>query len=328
MAIENKMDCIMKQNRNMVKLISFNGIERLNISSIQYIEWVKEAFLLKSTSHLPAKISMKMPDNIFFNSMPCVIPTIGRFGIKTVTRYPKRIPSLVSEILLFDYNTGNLLSFMDGDIITAMRTGAIAALATCTLKKSNAKTYSFIGLGNTARATLLCLLEILDEPISVRLFAYKNQAEQFIERFKYHKNVNFEIIDTYKQLIKYTDVIISCVSAADMIFGKDSWYQEGITVIPVHTRGFQNCDLFFDKVFTDDKAHIHDFKNFDKFKSLNELSEIFANKCTGRDNDAQKIIAYNIGISLHDIYIASQIYDMFDDTLFVDLYKPKEKFWI
>ena len=31
-----------------------------------------------------------------------------------------------------------------------------------------------------------------------------------------------------------------------------------MTVIPVHTRGFQNCDLFFDKVFADDTDHVKD----------------------------------------------------------------------
>lgn len=40
-----------------------------------------------------------------------------------------------------------------------MRTGAVATLAIQTLKATDATTYSFIGLGNTARATMLCLLD-------------------------------------------------------------------------------------------------------------------------------------------------------------------------
>ena len=90
------------------------------------------------------------------------------------------VPSLGSDLLLYDAEKGELLALVEADWITAMRTGALAAAAAKELRKSNAETYGFIGLGNTARATLLCLLE--QEPgkmLNIMLLRYKNQADDF-----------------------------------------------------------------------------------------------------------------------------------------------------
>ena len=48
--------------------------------------------------------------------------------------------------------------------------------------------------------------------------------------------------------------------------GDENLYRKGCLVIPVHTRGFQNCDLCFDKVYADDTAHVCGFKYFNEFK--------------------------------------------------------------
>jgi ornithine cyclodeaminase/alanine dehydrogenase-like protein (mu-crystallin family) len=314
-----------------MKIISFDDIQQLNISPVQCVDWVQEAFLMKNDSILPHKISIKMDGNIFLNTMPCVIPLLDRMGIKIVSRYPKRIPALVSELMLFEASSGNNLALMDADWITAMRTGAVAALAVQTFKKTNAKNYAFIGLGNTARATLLCLLDKLgNEKITVKLLSYKNQAKDFINRFEQFENISFEIVKSTENFIRNSDVIISCVTATDDLIGQDEWYDEGVLVVPVHTRGFQNCDLFFDKVFMDDTAHIQEFKNFEKFKYKEELSNVLNGMIAGRTSDKERILAYNIGIAMHDIYFASKIYTLFHNKNFqeISVNKQLDKFWV
>lgn len=107
------------------------------------------------------------------------------------------VPSLGSDMVLYDAKTGELLALIDTDWITTMRTGAVAAVSSKALRKSNANIYGFVGLGNTARATLLCILEQEPEQhFHIKLVKYKKQAEQFIERFKGYMNVSFEIVDS------------------------------------------------------------------------------------------------------------------------------------
>ena len=298
------------------------------------IEWVKESFLMKDGAQLPAKISVHPADEDFFTSMPCLLPEkYGRFGIKEVYRILGRRPSLGSDILLYDSKKGNLLAMMDGDRITMMRTGAVAALAIRMFKKTGVDTYSLMGLGNTARAVALAIIaDNKDTKVHFRLLRYKDQAELFVERFEDYDNVTFEIINDMDTFISGADVIVSCVTAAGggLFCADDSKFREGVLLVPVHTRGFQNCDLFFDKVYGDDTGHVCGFKYFDRFKQFHEISDVIAGKCAGRTNDKERIISYNIGIGLHDVLFASKIFDLANKEQLqsVNIDREDKKFWI
>lgn len=312
-----------------MQYINFEDIQNLNIAPKTCVKWVYEALLKKYECILPAKISMKLPDDVFINTMPVCIPDIQRFGVKIVSRYPKRTPALQSDLMLYDINSGESLALMDGLWITTMRTGAVAALAIKYLRKSTARKYAFIGLGNTARATLLCLLSLEGSgPIEVNLLRYKNQAEQFVNRFKQYDNIVFKIYDSCTELIQESDVIVSCVTVANELFAPDKAFKEGVLVVPVHTRGFQNCDLFFDKIYADDQEHVRGFKYFNRFKQFDEFSHILLGQNIGRESDTERILAYNIGIALHDIFFASKIYEMVSFAPRLNSGLKEEKYWV
>mgnify|MGYP000007915735 FL=1 len=313
-----------------MKIIDFDTIKSQGFQPLQCIEWVDYILKHKYDCQLPPKISLHMGNNIFLNTMPSYIPMIHRFGVKLVTRYPERIPSLLSEIMLYDATDGTTLALMDGTWITAMRTGAVAALTIKTLQSSKAKTYAFMGLGNTARSTLLGLTTLLTgQDLYIKLLAYKGQEILFQERFKNNPHLHFNICPDTECLISDSDVVVSCITAADHIIAPDKCFKEGVLVVPVHTRGFQNCDLFFDKVFADDTGHVQDFKYFKQFKQFDEFSRVLLGENPGRENDQERILAYNIGISLHDIYFASQIYDTIVRSVTnLSLESEVQKFWI
>lgn len=313
-----------------MKIVDFKQISSLGISGAQCVNWVEEAFLKKDEAVLPAKISIKLPENVFFNTMPSYLPWINKFGVKVVSRYPTRYPAISSNIQLFDSETGEALALLDGDWITAMRTGAVAALAIKYFARSGASTYSFLGLGNTARATVKCLLEANPgKHFRMRLLAYKDQAELFKERFKGYANVDFDTFQDVHSLIAGADVVVSCITAANELIAPSESYKEGVLIVPVHTRGFQNCDLFFDRVFADDVDHVKDFKNFNQFKQFAEFKEVISGRTVPREGEHERILSYNIGIALHDVYFAAKIYEMVTAKGGdIDLISPKSKFWV
>ena len=91
-------------------------------------------------------------------------------GVKVVNRYPERKPSLDSKLLLLDMVSGDYLALMDANWITAMRTGAVAAHSIKLFAKNGFKTLAVLGLGNTARATMLCLAHAFpDREFKVKL---------------------------------------------------------------------------------------------------------------------------------------------------------------
>ena len=316
-----------------MKLITAQQINALHISPKECVDWIRHSFMSKYEAQLPTKISLHPQGNDFFNTMPCLLPpTYHRYGVKIVSRIQGAVPSLCSDILLYDSATGELLAMLDGDWITTMRTGAVATVAMQTLRKSDAETYAFVGLGNTGRASLLCLLEAEPEQMhKVLLFRYKDQAELFIERFSGYDNVEFTVVDDLEEMISKADVIVSCITdaASSLMCADNSKFKEGCLVIPVHTRGFQNCDLFFDKVFADDTGHVCGFKYFSQFKQFAELSEVLLGQKPGRENDKERILSYNIGLGLHDVFFANRIYTILaEDAEEIAVIRENKKFWI
>ena len=283
---------------------------------------------------MPPKISMKPSDGIFCNVMPGIIPadisplghSVG--GVKVVTRYPDRNPSLDSKILLFNADTGENLALMDGNFITAMRTGVVAAHSVKLFAKKNYSALGIMGLGNTARAFMLVLAETDKRNISVKLLKHKGQEELFAQRFSGCEHLSFEYVNTPEDLVQGSDVVVSAVTYAPEDFCRDECFGEGVLIVPVHTLGFTNCDLFFDKVFADDTGHVKHFRNFGKFRCFAEVCDVLNGEARGRENDSERIIAYNIGISLHDINFAAHILEKANNAVNVDMHEPVIKFWL
>lgn len=294
--------------------ITDEQIEALGISPVQCVEWVKESFCMKYDAQLPTKISLHPQGTDFFNTMPCLMPAMyDRFCCKIVSRIEGMHPALRSDLWLYRASSGEMLAWMDANWITQMRTGAVAALAIQTLKSAQASTYAFVGLGSTAQATMACLLATMpqNESFEVKLFRYKNHAEQFMKQFG-DKRINYILVDTYEELIKDSDVIVSAVTEMSELFcPNDTLFKPGVLVVPIHTKGFQNCDLCFDHIFADDKGHVEGFRYFKQFRQFNELSEVLLGKIPARKTDEERILAYNIGLGLHDAVFANHIYERF-----------------
>jgi len=294
-----------------MKIINDKEIEKLNISNQQILEWVKLAFLSKKDSLLPHKVSITFDEGTkFYNTMPTIMPTISSSGVKIVSRYPERHPSIQGHILLYELIDGTPLAMMDATWITAKRTGAVAYLALKTLAKKDFQSVAVIGLGQTGQSFLeMFMSDKANQSKLIKLKNYKNHTTKIVEQLRMNGFNNIEICENNQTLIENSDVIVSAVTFSGELIGKDEWYKLGVLVIPIHTRGFQNCDLFFDRVFADDVEHVRDFKHFDKFKNFTELDKVLHKEKTGRISDEERILSYNIGIALHDIYIARMIFN-------------------
>lgn len=313
-----------------MKIIGLNDIAALNIPKASYYNWAKETFLAKSDCVLPAKTSMKWyAGEGFVNVMPSIIPSLGVYGVKTVTRNPDAIPTLKSAMMLFDIKSSELLAVLDADYITAFRTGGTATLAIETLAVKNYKTIGLIGLGNICRAVVLVLLSVVkDRELTFKLHLFENTDNGLIALLKQFPNVKIETYSDIESVVRDSDVVVSCVTFTDKDLTQPEWFKKGALLVPIHTRGFMNCDEQFDRVVYDDYDHVKHFKDFELFKNKHELAEVLKNPSCGRQNNEERIIAYNIGISLLDIYFSKKIYDMFPDKEEFSLEPELERYWV
>lgn len=296
-------------------ILSHSAISALHITPMQAMGWIRESFSLKKEALLPHKISLTFEPGKFMNTMPCMVPALNVFGYKVITRYPDRNPSVDGDIMLYDYATGCLRAILDAFWITTARTGAVAAIVVQALARKDFDTVALMGLGNTGYATAGCLAALYgNRPLMIKVLAYKDHAEQFIRKFSPCTDWQFSICRSGEDLVENSDVIISCITNAEHIIADDRHYRPGCLVVPVHTKGFQNCDLFFDRVIADDEAHVNGFKYFNRFRYFGELAPVLEGIQPGRENDDQRILSYNIGLGLHDIVFAHHICRQMEET--------------
>lgn len=261
-----------------MKQINFNDINNLGITPKECVEWAETVIKNKRNYILPHKISITYGNECYFNTMPAYIPEMNLIGVKEVSRVTGREPTLQGDILLYDSVTGEMKCF-GWNMDYYMADSCCCCYNSRKLKKSDAKNISLMGLGNIARAFVLCIDAIRDhEEIELNILAYKDQHELFIERFRNHKNIHIKVFNDVKEMFKISDVIVSCVTAATSLFDEnDEDYKPGVLIVPVQTRGFQNCDLTFDKIFCDDIPHISGFKYFKQYKSVTEMTDVLNN---------------------------------------------------
>jgi len=294
-----------------MKIITEEQIEALGITPRQCVEWVEASFKSKPRADMPPKISVHPFEDSFYTAMPCYHPDVGRVGVKVLSRVPGSTPALKSKMMLFDAKSGDMLALIDTNWITAMRTGAVAALAAKTFANDfDHASFGMIGLGVMGQATLKCLLSICSDNPTIWLMQYKDHAEKIAAQYP---TVKFHVAADRRELVNNTNVLFSCVTVMHDQFLPADAYPPGYLCVPVHVRGFQDCDIAFDRVFGDDTGHLSNWKNFAQFKRFTEFSDVLLGNKEGRSGPTERILSYNYGLGLHDLWFASRIYDLMED---------------
>jgi ornithine cyclodeaminase/alanine dehydrogenase-like protein (mu-crystallin family) len=109
---------------------------------------------------MPSKVYLQSPPHGDFRAMPA--SGDGLALLKWVTSFPdnraKGLPVVTGTILVSDAVTGEWRALIDGTAVTALRTGAAAAIATQALAASGARTAGIVGCGLHGRWAALCLV--------------------------------------------------------------------------------------------------------------------------------------------------------------------------
>jgi ornithine cyclodeaminase/alanine dehydrogenase-like protein (mu-crystallin family) len=108
---------------------------------------------------MPPKVYLQSPPFGDFRAMPALGD--GLALLKWVTSFPGNPdhgrPTVMGVICLSDASTGEPLMLLDARSVTALRTGAVAAVATAALARDTARTVGIIGCGLNGAWAARCL---------------------------------------------------------------------------------------------------------------------------------------------------------------------------
>jgi ornithine cyclodeaminase/alanine dehydrogenase-like protein (mu-crystallin family) len=124
------------------------------------ISAVRQAFIDLSSGEadVPLRTPMELAGDGAALFMPVHLSRKKQLGIKVVTVVPENreraLPTIQALVAVFDAETGSVQAVMDGEVLTAVRTGAASGVATDALARKNAAVAAVIGAGVQGRRQL------------------------------------------------------------------------------------------------------------------------------------------------------------------------------
>lgn len=131
------------------------------VSPSAAIERVAEAFVLHRRGEwvMPSKVYLPSPPGGDFRAMPARGGELAL--LKWITSFPGNpalgLPTVTGLVCLSDAGTGELVALLDAGAVTALRTGAVAAVAARALARSGASSVGVIGCGLHGAWVARCL---------------------------------------------------------------------------------------------------------------------------------------------------------------------------
>jgi ornithine cyclodeaminase/alanine dehydrogenase-like protein (mu-crystallin family) len=131
------------------------------VRPLEAIERVRDGFVRHAAREweMPAKVYLMAPPNGDFRAMPA--RGSGLAMLKWICSFPgnpaKGTPAVMGVICVSDDSDGRPLALIDAQAVTALRTGAVAAIAAQELAREDAATAGIIGCGVFGAWAARCL---------------------------------------------------------------------------------------------------------------------------------------------------------------------------
>ncbi len=267
----------------------------------------------------PPKPGIHTLGGAFIHAMPGFLPRKKAAGMKWVSGYSDNfqhgLPSIMGLIVLNDPNTGQPLAVMDGGYITALRTAAASGVSAKYLAAKDAGVLGIVGTGVQGRYHLLSLKEVLPRIEEVKIFdTNESVLAEFMSVAKEHPSLNVITCTSARDVIEGADVIVTATGHLEERVYKAKWVKDGALVLPVHTRGWEQALLNqADKFVVDDWQQFNNaLGGSDGYYSplpelYAELGEIVVRKKPGREDPSERIINFNFGMAIHDVFMATKV---------------------
>lgn len=203
------------QKRQAIQLIKASEI-REHYSMLEAIDDMEKAFTILSAgeSIMPQRYVTKLEqDNLNLLLKPAAIESMNKLSIKILTQKESRmidgIPTIVGIVLVIDTITGEIVSIMDGEYITALRTGAASGLATKYFSRADANTLAIFGFGAQGKTQLEAVTAVRDIK---KVWIYdlnESAAKSLIAELQANFNAHIEYTNDLSNL---TDCDVICTA--------------------------------------------------------------------------------------------------------------------
>ena len=262
---------------------------------------------------------IRMPGG-FFHFMVASNEGHGVFGYKA---YPSFAGGAKMIVMLYDYETGALLSCMEGGRLGQIRTGAASGLATKYMAKKDSATVAVIGSGFQARTQLEAVCAVRDIK-GVKVFSRKEERRTaFAERSSVSLKVDVKAVESAQECVEGADVVIVITSAREpALLGE--WLSPGAHVNAAGGNHWMRREVDEETVLRSEVIVVDDLdqakiecgdlmwlepRGSFRWDMAKELQDVVAGRVNGRPSEESITLFESMGLALEDIAAAHLVYN-------------------
>lgn len=236
------------------------------------------------------------------------------------------LPSITCLVVLNDPYRGIPLAVMDGTLISAMRTGAMAGVAAKYLARQDSETVGILGAGVQNRTLLMAAKTALPGLSQALVYDIdEDRSRSFCEEMGEQLDLSLEVATDTRETVSSTDIMLIATTAVSPVVGK-GWAPEGCLYCQMG--GFTtelNAIPDFDKIVVDNWSEIQhrEIPVLTRAKTQGvisdddihaEIGEVILGQKQGRESSAERILFSGVGMGLLDIAVATRILRRAEDA--------------
>jgi len=261
--------------------------------------------------------------------MPCFLE--DSFGTKILTSFPDNarigLPSLDGLMLMNDYETGAPVAMLDGQSVTAYRTGAVGGVAMRHLSRLDCHSVGIVGAGTQGfyQALYACVVRDIHK---VYVFNHSNRdLSDYISKLeKAINNPQVEVIrcDKIEDVVKGSDIICTTTPSELPVLPDDVEALRGKCIIAVGSfkptmREVPNAIWeLVDNVYTELPFACEESgdlsqpiaEGYLKVEDVRYMNEYLASEANRNELTKKTTYFKSVGMGLFDVCIANQMLKM------------------
>jgi ornithine cyclodeaminase/alanine dehydrogenase-like protein (mu-crystallin family) len=261
---------------------------------------------------------IRMP-NGFFHFMAAADAEHRVFGYKA---YPSMGAGNKFIVMLYDYETGQLLACLEAGRLGQIRTGAASGLATRHMARDDAGTVAVIGSGFQARTQLEAVCAVR-EIRQARVYSRRaERREDFATQMTERLGVEVTPAEGGEQCVAGADVVITITSARDPVL-QGEWLAEGAHVNAAGGNHWMRREVDEATVTRSDVIVVDDLEQAKtecgdliwpqargsfRWDMAHQLQDVVAGRVPGRPNDQSITLFESLGVALEDVAAAQLVY--------------------
>ncbi|BBO84655.1 ornithine cyclodeaminase [Desulfosarcina ovata subsp. sediminis] len=251
--------------------------------------------------------------------MPAYLHDSGDFAVKIVSIYgenPKLgLPTVTATVLAMDPDTGMPLALMEGDSLTALRTGAAGGVAARYLARKDARTVALFGAGVQARSQLQAVLA----ERQIQRVLVVGRLPKTIERFcaevaTWPDAPEVIVAPSPREAVSQADIVLAATTTKTPLFdGNDLKPGTHVTGVGSFTPEMQEIDaVTIDRarvVVDQREAAMAEAGDIIIAKATidAEIGEIVNGTKPGRQNDDEITFFKSVGLAVQDAVTAAAV---------------------